>query len=134
MMARIPNILLVEDSETQAQQIASQMSQYDIQVIIASDGAQGLRLLYIEQPDLIVLDVHMPKMDGYQMCRRIRRDPETAHIPVIMLTAADSDEEISAGLEAGADGYITKDQFAADNLMAALCSYGLLEETTSTGS
>lgn len=126
-MERYPNILLVEDSETQSRQIAAELSQYDIQVIVAQDGAQGLRILNLQKPDLIVLDVNMPKMNGYQMCRRIRRDPDTAHIPVIMLSAANSSEEQAEGLDAGADGYIAKDEFAANNLMAALCSYGLLE-------
>lgn len=126
MRQQSPNVLLVEDSPTQAELIAAQLSQYGIQVIVASDGAQGLRMVAAQLPDLIVLDVNMPKMDGYQMCQRIRRDLETADIPIIMFTAANSESEIQRGVEAGADGYVVKDQDAILNLLATLNDFDLL--------
>lgn len=121
-----PTILLVEDSPTQSQQLAAQLSRYDIEVIIADDGAQGLRIVSIMKPNLIVLDVNMPKMNGYQMCQRIQRDSETSNIPVILFTADDSPEAIQKGLEVGADGYIVKGETAMQNLLNILVSYGLL--------
>ena len=90
------------------------------------DGVQGLRLVDIEQPDLIVLDVNMPKMDGYQVCRRLKRDPNTQHIPIVMLTSNDGTEDALKGLEAGADDYIPKDSFASEHLLSTLQALGLL--------
>lgn len=115
-----PTILIVEDSATQAQALAAQLSQYDIQVMIATNGAQALRIVRIQKPDLIVLDVNMPIMNGYQMCDRIRRDSETSHIPVILFTADESPESIQKGAEVGADGYIVKDDQAIENLLSIM--------------
>lgn len=115
-----PTILIVEDSATQAQALAAQLSQYDIQVMLATNGAQALRIVRIQKPDLIVLDVNMPIMNGYQMCDRIRRDSETSHIPVILFTADESPESIQKGAEVGADGYIVKDDQAIENLLSIM--------------
>lgn len=78
------------------------------------------------RPDLIVLDVNLPTLDGYQVCRRLKRDPETAHIPVIMFTSATRSDDALAGLDAGVDDYIVKDEFAFDNLLASLQAMGLV--------
>jgi len=125
-MVNLPKVLIIEDSSTQAQLIAAQLSQHDISVICAEDGVQGLRLVDIEQPHLIVLDINMPKMDGYQVCRRLKRDPNTQHIPVVMLTSNDSSEDALKGLDAGADDYIPKDSFASEHLLSTLKTLGLL--------
>ena len=68
----------------------------------------------------------MPRMDGYQVCRRLKRDPNTSAIPVIMLTSNDSSDDAIKGLEAGADDYIPKDQFAYQHLLATLEVMGLV--------
>lgn len=120
-----PLVLLVEDSPTQAKEIAANLRKYGMEVRIAEDGLSALRMVDEYRPDLIVLDVNLPKMDGYQVCRRLKRDNATAHIPVIMLTIADSSEATISGLEAGADDYIPKDIFATDNLIATLQSFNL---------
>lgn len=127
-MSDKPLALLVEDSPTQAIEIIAHLQRYGLNVIRAEDGVAGLRMVDEHRPDLIVLDVNLPKMDGYQVCRRLKRDPQTASIPVIMLTVADSSEATLIGLEAGADDYIPKDIFAADNLVATLQSFGLYQE------
>lgn len=121
------SVLIVEDSSTQAKLTAGRLSSYDINVVIAEDGLQGLRCVDAFQPDLIILDVNLPKMDGYQVCYRLKRDVNTRHIPVVMLTANDSSEEALRGLEAGANDYIPKDVFAIDHLLSVLQSLGLLE-------
>ena len=128
-MHNSPTVLIIEDSTTQAKRIAAQMSRHDINVTCAEDGLQGLRMIDIEPPDLIVLDINMPKMDGYQVCRRLKRDPNTQHIPVIMLTSNDSSDDALKGLEAGADDYITKDAFASEHLLSVLETMGLLGES-----
>lgn len=125
-MLDTPTVLIMEDSSTQAMQIAAIMSQYDLNVICAMNGIQGLRLVDSEHPDLIVLDVNMPHMDGYQVCRRLKRDPNTSHIPIIILTSNDSSEDALKGLDAGANDYIPKDEFASQHLVSALESMGLL--------
>ena len=120
-----PFALLVEDSPTQAIEIAAALKHCGFDVISAVDGFAGLDMVYEHHPVLVVLDVQLPKMNGYQVCRRLKRDPQTASIPVIMMTVADSSDATLAGLEAGADDYIAKDVFAAENLITTLNSLKL---------
>lgn len=121
------NILLIEDSRTQAQQVATVLADYEVDVLIANDGPQGLRIVDIYHPALIVLDVNMPGMDGFQVCKRLKRDPENCFIPVIMLTSADSPEDIQSAHNAGADGYIVKDTHAIDRLVQLLKDMRLIQ-------
>jgi len=114
--------LLVEDSPTQIIEITAALKKCGFDVISAIDGLAGLDMVYEHHPALVVLDVQLPTMNGYQVCRRLKRDPQTASIPVIMMTVADSSDATLAGLEAGADDYIAKDVFAAENLIATLNS------------
>ena len=78
------------------------------EVITAANGEQALEKAMLEKPDLIVLDVMMPKMDGYETCRKLKTLPETKHIPVLLLTAKGRDVDRKRGFDAGADDYITK--------------------------
>ena len=121
-MSSQPLALLVEDSPTQAIEISAALKQCGFEVISAVDGLAGLEMVHEHHPNLVVLDVQLPKMNGYQVCHRLKRDPKTASIPVIMMTIADSSEATLAGLEAGADDYIAKDVFAGENLIATLNS------------
>lgn len=125
-MSDLPKVLIVEDSLTQAKLIAAQLSPYDIEVVYAEDGLQGLRMIDDQQPDIIVLDINMPKMDGYQVCQRLKRDPNTQHIPVIMLTSNDTSMDAIKGLGVGADDYIPKDNFAYQHLLSTLEMMGLI--------
>jgi len=122
-MPNQPLALLVEDSPTQAIEITAALKQCGFDVISALDGLAALDMVYEQHPVLVVLDVQLPKMNGYQVCRRLKRDPQTASIPVIMMTVADSSDATLAGLEAGADDYIAKDVFAAENLITTLKSF-----------
>jgi two-component system response regulator RpaA len=126
-MAKQPMVLLIEDSPTQAQEIAGQLSQYGIDVLIAEDGPQGLHLAASRNPDLLVLDVNLPSMSGFQVCRRLRRDEQTADLPVIMLTSSGGADDMLEGLDAGATDYIPKDEFAIENLLATLQLMGLID-------
>jgi len=119
-MSSQPLALLVEDSPTQAIEIGAALKYSGFDVISAVDGLAGLDMVYEHRPVLVVLDVQLPKMNGYQVCRRLKRDPKTASIPIIMMTVADSSDATLAGLEAGADDYIAKDVFAAENLIMTL--------------
>ena len=125
-MTSTPTIVIIEDSPTQAKEIAAYLSQRNIDVLIATDGPQGLRLVYECRPNAVVLDVNLPTMSGHQVCHRLKRDPDTNEIPVIMVTSADGSEDALQGLDAGADDYIPKDEFVADNLLATIQSLGLI--------
>jgi DNA-binding response OmpR family regulator len=126
-MTNRKKLMIVEDSMTQARAIAAFLSS-DVDVVIAMDGTQALRLVLVELPNLIILDVNLPKLNGIQVCRRLKRDPETAHIPIIMLTAATSAEQMEEGIMAGADHYIRKGTHATEELLDAIRDYKLLDE------
>lgn len=130
-MAKNKKLMIVEDSMTQARAIAAHLSN-DIDVVIASDGSQALRLVTVERPDLIILDVNLPKLNGIQVCRRLKRDPDTAHIPIIMLTADTSQDQMEAAITAGADNYIRKGKHATDELLQTLQAYKLLDAFTAS--
>jgi DNA-binding response OmpR family regulator len=125
-MNKSPLAVIVEDSPTQAKQIAANLAQYNVRSIIAHDGPEGLRAVDENRPDLVVLDINLPTMDGFQVCRRLKRDPNTANIPVIMLTMSDDSEATLQGLEAGAEDYIPKDMFATENLLSTLEALGIV--------
>lgn len=125
-MAEAMKILIIEDSATQAKLIAGQLTRYHIDVVIAEDGMQGLRYVDAVKPDLIILDINLPTLDGYQVCYRLKRDEETRHIPVIMMTDNDTSSEAAKGLDAGADDYIPKDDFAIQNLLSTMENMGLI--------
>ncbi len=120
-------ILLVEDSQTQAAQIKMVLENAgDIKVQVTYSGVEGLRLAREMTPALIILDIVLPDMDGFQVCRRLKRDPATMEIPVIMLTEKSSADATVSGLQAGADDYIPKDIFASEHLIDTLHEFGLL--------
>ncbi|MBU0494110.1 MAG: response regulator [Chloroflexi bacterium] len=103
-----PKILVVDDDHNVVQIIAVNLRYEGMDVLEAYDGHQALESVAQEKPDLILLDVMMPGIDGIQVCRQLRKDPYSADIPIIMLTAKTMDEDMLAGWEAGADDYLTK--------------------------
>jgi DNA-binding response OmpR family regulator len=120
-------VLLVEDSRTQAAQIKETLESVGLKVRVAYDGPEGLRDALENPPALVVLDVKLPSMDGFQVCRRLKRNPATQDIPVIMLTEKASAKATMSGLHAGADDYIPKDIFASEHLINTLHELGVLE-------
>ncbi|MCK4665501.1 response regulator [Candidatus Dependentiae bacterium] len=109
-------ILVVDDSKTIRLMMEAGLSKEGYEVITAIDGEDGLIKAFTENPNLIVLDVMMPKLNGFQVCRKIKRDERTLHIPVLILTAQDQKEEILEGFNAGADEYLCK-PFKFDELL-----------------
>lgn len=102
------DILIVEDSPTQAEQLRHILEQYDYQVRIAANGRMALAVMADRKPSLIISDVIMPEMDGYELCRRIKSDEHFRGIPVVLLTFLDNPHDVIKALECGADNFITK--------------------------
>lgn len=101
----MPHILLVEDERTIAETLRFNLEREGYQVTVADDGVQGLEAARRSPPDLIVLDVMLPRLDGLSVCRIVRRESD---VPIIMLTARQDEVDRIAGLELGADDYIAK--------------------------
>ena len=98
-------ILIIEDDPNQADVARLLLEHHGFETVVAYDGAEGLRKLYETQPDLIVLDLVLPQIDGWAVCRRIR---EMSTVPIIIVTSRRSDEEKVKGLRMGADDYLVK--------------------------
>ncbi len=107
-------ILVIDDDLDSLKLIGLLLQRQGYQVAAAPGGSQGLAQAENEPPDLILLDIMMPGMDGYQVCRKLRRNPQLAHIPVIMFTAKTQVEDKVAGFDAGADDYLTKPTHPAE--------------------
>jgi DNA-binding response OmpR family regulator len=101
-------ILIIEDETTLAETLAENLAEEGYETLRAADGESGLALIRSALPDLIVLDIMLPVLDGLSICRIIRKDPNTQHIPIIMLTARGTEVDKIVGLESGADDYIVK--------------------------
>ncbi|MDO8729870.1 MAG: response regulator transcription factor [Candidatus Omnitrophota bacterium] len=101
-------ILLVEDEKNIAKVVLYNLEREGYQVITARDGEEGLAKARKELPDLVILDLMLPKTDGLEVCRQLKSDPKTARIPIIMLTAKTQEADRVVGLEMGADDYVAK--------------------------
>ena len=123
LRGRAPTILIVEDNRDMIQFLVALLAS-EFNTMTATDGVQGLRTAIERRPDLIVSDVMMPEMDGFEMVRRMRESPEAREIPVIMLTARGAADDRIAGRKGGAETYLTK-PFRAEELLAAI--HALLE-------
>lgn len=119
------SILVVEDNEGFRQYLVKELSHIYNKVLMAEDGLQGAMMAEEHNPDLIITDVMMPRMSGTEMCRRIKENLQTSHIPVILLTAWSTDEGRAEGYKVGADAYIAK-PFDMDVLLARISN--LLEK------
>jgi two-component system cell cycle response regulator len=101
-------VLVVDDVATNRLLLRAKLSSAYYDVVVAENGVQALEMARSEQPDMVMLDVMMPDMDGFAVCKILKSTEETAHIPVIMVTALDTPEERIRGLEAGADDFLSK--------------------------
>lgn len=120
------SILVVEDSTTQALHLRALLERAGLHVLWARDGTEGVRLAQTENPHLVVLDIQMPDMDGFEVCQRLKESDATAQIPVIMFTRCDDAKSVLSGFEKGAIDYIPKDAFAEAVLVETLRQMGFL--------
>src|SRR5438132_609209 len=103
-----PKILIVDDTAHNVKMLADLLAAKGYAIVTAASGQEGLEKVEAEQPDLVLLDVMMPGMDGYEVCGRTRGNPEYGILPVVMVTALDPARERIKGLDAGADDFLTK--------------------------
>jgi DNA-binding response OmpR family regulator len=108
MEGRRPLILIADDDEDIRELVVFRLERSGYDVMAAPDGEEAFRLAVDRTPDLAVLDVMMPKVDGYELTRRLRNNEPTSRMPVILLTARAQEEDVARGFEAGADDYIRK--------------------------
>jgi DNA-binding response OmpR family regulator len=101
-------VLVVEDEETLLHNLADKLRSEGFTVVTSNEGEGGLQKIRAEVPDLIILDIMLPGLDGLSICRMVRHDANTSHIPIIMLTARGTEVDKIVGLESGADDYIVK--------------------------
>ena len=101
-------ILIVDDNETNRDILVTRLSKHGYETLQAADGEEALASAAQHQPDLILLDVEMPKLDGFEVCRRLKGDPAMPFVPIILCTARAASQDVVTGLDAGADEYLTK--------------------------
>eukprot|EP01156_Anaeramoeba_ignava_P007199 Anaeramoba_ignava/a351015_14.p2 GENE.a351015_14~~a351015_14.p2 ORF type:complete len:211 (+),score=9.96 a351015_14:935-1567(+) len=123
-----PTILVIEDSPTNIQIIGQALKSTDYELAIATNGKEGLQLAINLSPDLILLDIMMPVMDGFQVCERLKKYDQTKNIPVIFLTARGNSDDIVKGFQLGAVDYVTK-PFNSYELLARIHTHITLQKT-----
>jgi len=112
-------ILVVDDEEVTVELAKTFLEKHGFAVVCAGDGEEALAVAYDEQPDLILLDVMLPKLDGFEVCKKLKSDSRFEHVPILMFTARGFDRDMRRGREAGADEYIVK-PFAGKALVATI--------------
>jgi len=103
-----PVVLVVDDNQQNRELLQAYLEDVDCHTVPANDGLEALEILAKDPPDLILLDVMMPKMSGFEVCRRIKNDPKTTDIPVIMVTALNEFGDIERGIDSGTDDFLSK--------------------------
>jgi twitching motility two-component system response regulator PilG len=127
-MPKGKTILVVDDSPTVRKLISGKLEKSGHNVVCAVDGVDALAKLEEGMPDLVLLDITMPRMDGYEVCKQIRSTPEGKHLPVVMISGKDGFFDKVRGRMAGTSGYVTK-PFGPETLMKALETYLLPDDT-----
>jgi two-component system, OmpR family, alkaline phosphatase synthesis response regulator PhoP len=106
--ARAPRVLIADDNPQGAELLEAYLADIDCEIQTAADGEETLRKVRSWHPDLILLDIMMPKISGFEVCKRLRADPATADIVVLMITALDQASDIDRAVEAGTNDFLTK--------------------------
>jgi CheY-like chemotaxis protein len=107
-LAMKKKILIIEDEENLVELIKFRLETNGYDVSVALDGEKGLEKILEIKPDLVLLDVRMPKMDGYEVCRRAKSNPELSDIPILILTAQAHDSEVNKAMESHPDAFLSK--------------------------
>lgn len=126
-------VLIVEDSSAQALSKLLLLEDSGLRVLWARNGQEGVEMAQCYLPDAIVLDVEMPEMDGFEVCRRLKADARTAKIPIIMHTVRDHAKDVLDSFQLGAIDFIPKDVFSGPVLLATLQELKILDTDPSGG-
>ncbi len=105
---KTPVVLVVDDNQQNLELLQAYLEDIDCQTVPAHDGIEALEIIGASAPDLILLDVMMPKMSGFEVCKRVKNDPKTSDIPVIMVTALNELGDIERGIDSGTDDFLSK--------------------------
>ena len=105
---KTPTVLVVDDNLQNLELLQAYLEDLDCQTIPAHDGLEAMEIVTENPPDLILLDVMMPKMSGFEVCKRVKNDPKTSDIPVIMVTALNEFGDIERGIDSGTDDFLSK--------------------------
>ena len=105
---KTPVVLVVDDNQQNLELLQAYLEDVDCETVPARDGLEAMEIIGKKSPDLILLDVMMPKMSGFEVCKRIKNDPKTADIPIIMVTALNEFGDIERGIDSGTDDFISK--------------------------
>jgi len=105
---KTPVVLVVDDNQQNLELLQAYLEDMDCETVPARDGLEAMEIIGKKSPDLILLDVMMPKMSGFEVCKRIKNDPKTADIPIIMVTALNEFGDIERGIDSGTDDFISK--------------------------
>ncbi len=116
------DVLLIEDEDSLVAPLEFAFAKRGITLRVAKDGAEGVFAVRKHVPDLVLLDLVLPKMNGFEVLKEIKRDPATAHIPVLILSNLAREDQMKRGAEAGASGYIVKSNASIDAIVGAVLS------------
>jgi len=105
---KTPTVLIVEDDQPSLELLQAYLEDVDCKTVCAHDGLEALEIMGKKTPDLVLLDIMMPKMSGFEVCKKIKNDPKTSDVPIIMITALNEFGDIERGINCGTDDFISK--------------------------
>lgn len=115
-------VLIIEDEKHILLTLKMFFKAYDVEVIVAEDGIEGANLAFEYMPDIILLDILLPKMDGYMVCEILKKDINTKHIPIVFMSAKNQKEDLEKAFKAGANDYLVK-PFTLDDIKEIVKKY-----------
>ena len=107
-LAKNPVVLIVDDNAQNLELMQAYLEELECETVPAYDGLQALEIVGKSKPDLVLLDIMMPQMSGFEVCRRLKKDPSTQDIPIIMVTALNEFGDIERGIDSGTDDFVSK--------------------------
>ncbi|MGD1805484.1 response regulator [Dapis sp. BLCC M126] len=122
-------VLIIDDCEVVRTLCSHILTKMGLKITLASNGLEGLEKLKLEYPDLVILDIIMPEMNGYQVCRQIKSQPQTMNIPVVFCSGKSAEVDVYWAMKQGADGYLSK-PVNKDELMALMARFNFIKNVS----
>ena len=133
VVKEIDQILIAEDSPTQAEQLKYFLEKHQYKVLVAKDGKEAIGMVLEHRPSLVITDIAMPEMNGYELCKEIKSHDKTMNIPVILLTSFSRSEDVMEGISCGADNFLTKpfrEEYLVSHIEQILANREILKSET----